>query len=150
MKIRQFTRKVLLGIAAGVELLTGAALILVPVVVVRALLGGELTGAGIGVARICGLAMLALGIACWPMPQPALTALRALLIYNILITPYLAWVLVRGATAKGLAPALAVHAVLTVLLAAAYFSADRDERRLKADEAMATPEAFEPATDSKK
>src|SRR5262245_26223610 len=129
MKIKQFTRKVLLAIASGVELLTGLALILVPVVVVRALLGGEIAGAGIAIARICGLAMLALGIACWPMPQPALTSLRALLIYNLLITPYLAWQLLRGVTAKGLAVALSAHAVLTVLLAVAYFSAERDERR---------------------
>ena len=129
MRIRQFTRKVLLAIAAAVELLTGGALILAPVVVVRALLGGEIAGAGIGVARICGLVMLALGIACWPMPRPALAALRSLLLYNLLITPYLAWQLVRGAPGKGLAVALSVHAVLTVLLAIAYFSAEREELR---------------------
>ncbi|HJZ83413.1 MAG TPA: hypothetical protein VKD91_23795, partial [Pyrinomonadaceae bacterium] len=110
------------------------------------LLGGELAGAGIGVARICGLAMLALAIACWPMPQPTLVALRALLIYNLLITPYLAWLLVRGATAKGLALALAVHAVLTVLLAAAYFSAERDERLQEATAvAEATPQTADDA-----
>jgi len=144
MKIRQFTRKVLLAIAVIVELLTGIALILVPVVVVRFLLGGDITSAGIAVARICGLAMLALGIACWPMPQPLLSALRALLIYNLLITPYLAWILVRGATSRGLAPALAVHAVLTVLLAAAYFSAERDDRRREAGEIVGvTPAAVE-------
>jgi len=134
MKIKQFTRKVLLAIAAGVELLTGLALIMVPAVVVRALLGGEVAGVGIGIARICGLAMLALGIACWPMPQPALTSLRALLIYNLLITPYLAWQLLRGVTAKGLAVALSAHAVLTVLLAVAYFSAERDEHTREASE----------------
>jgi hypothetical protein len=109
-------------------------LILAPVVVVRALLGGEITGAGIGVARICGLVMLALGIACWPMPRPAMAALRALLLYNLLITPYLAWQLVRGATSKGLAVALSVHAVLTVLLAIAYFSAEREERLRESQE----------------
>jgi multisubunit Na+/H+ antiporter MnhG subunit len=139
MKITSLIRKVLLAIAAGFELLTGIALTLVPVVMTRALLGGEITGAGIGVARICGLAMLALGIACWPMPQPTLAALRALLIYNLLTTPYLAWQLVRGATAKGLAPALAVHAILAVLLALAYFSAERDERRLEKSEVVAPP-----------
>src|SRR5215475_1533613 len=110
MKIKQFTRKVLLAIAAGVELLTGIALILVPVLVVRSLLGGEIAGAGIAVARICGLAMLALGIACWPAPEPTRAGLRALLFYNLLITPYLALQLVRGFTAKGLAAALLIHA----------------------------------------
>ena len=137
MKIKQFTRKVLVAIAAGVELLTGIALTLVPAVVVHSLLGGELAGPGIGVARICGLAMLALGIACWPMPQPAYGALRALLIYNLLITLYLAWLLVRGVTAKGLPLALAVHAVLTVLLAAvAYFSGQSDDGRQEVSEAV--------------
>jgi len=139
MKITMFIRKVLLAIAAGFELLTGIALTLVPGVMTRALLGGEIAGAGIGVARICGLAMLALGIACWPMPQPTLAALRALLIYNLLTTPYLAWQLVRGATGKALAPALAVHAILAVLLALAYFSAEREERRLERSEVAVPP-----------
>jgi len=139
MKITRLIRKVLLAIAAGFAMLTGIALTLVPGLVSRALLGGEIAGAGIGVARICGLAMLALGIACWPMPHPTLAGLRALLIYNLLITPYLAWQLVRGVTAKVLAPAVAVHAILTVLLALAYFSAERDERRLEKSEVVLPP-----------
>ena len=70
------------------------------------------------------------------MPQATLAALRALLIYNLLITPYLAWLMVRGAAAKGLAPALLVHAVLTIFLAVAYISAERAERKREAEEAV--------------
>lgn len=125
-----------MAVAVGFELLTGLALILVPRVVVRFLLSGEIAGAGIAVARICGLVMLALGIACWPMPQPTRPALRALLFYNLLITPYLAFQLARGFTARGLAVALLIHAVFTIFLAVAEVSAERAERKHEAKEGL--------------
>jgi hypothetical protein len=149
MKIRQFTLKIVLAIAAGFEALTGVALILVPRVVVRALLGGEIAGAGIAVSRICGLAMVALGIACWPWPEPARSALRALLFYNLIITPYLALQLVRGTTVRGLGAALLIHAVLTIFLAVAAISAERGERKREAYEvADAAPQGVSTPVES--
>jgi hypothetical protein len=55
----------LLTLTALIELLTGLALIVVPTVVVRLLLGGEISGAAIPLGRVAGVALLALGVACW-------------------------------------------------------------------------------------
>ena len=55
-------------VAAVAEVATGLALLIVPSLVGRLLLGEELTGAAMPVARVVGLALIALGIACWPGP----------------------------------------------------------------------------------
>ena len=55
----------LLSFAAVAEALTGAALVIVPSLVGRLLLGGELTGVAIPVARVTGIALVALGVACF-------------------------------------------------------------------------------------
>jgi hypothetical protein len=52
-------------VAAG-ETATGLALILLPHMVVRYLFGTETSGAGLAAARIAGMALTGLGIACWP------------------------------------------------------------------------------------
>jgi hypothetical protein len=57
--------KLLLKLSAIIEVPTGLGLVAVPPVVVRLLLGGELLGAGIPLGRVAGVALLALGIACW-------------------------------------------------------------------------------------
>jgi hypothetical protein len=55
-------------------------------------LGAELTGIGVTVARVTGIALIALGIACWPG-----TPLAGMLIYNAAVIVYLAYVgLARG------------------------------------------------------
>jgi hypothetical protein len=58
-------KKVLI-VAAIAEVLTGLALVIVPSLVGRLLLGEELVGIAIPVARVAGIALIALGIACWP------------------------------------------------------------------------------------
>jgi hypothetical protein len=55
----------LLLLTALIEALTGLALIVVPTLVVRLLLGGESSGAAIPLGRVAGVALLALGVACW-------------------------------------------------------------------------------------
>ena len=50
------------------EAATGAALLIAPSLVGRLLLGEELTGVAIPVARVLGIALIALGVACWPSP----------------------------------------------------------------------------------
>ena len=66
--------KRLLMLAALGEAGTGLALLLVPALVGRLLLGTELVGVAVPVARVAGIALLALGLACWP--GPALLAAR--------------------------------------------------------------------------
>jgi hypothetical protein len=54
---------------AGIgEAVTGLALLIAASLVVQLLLGEQLAGVAIPVARVCGIALIALGIACWPGP----------------------------------------------------------------------------------
>jgi hypothetical protein len=55
-----------LKLAAGAEALTGVALLIVPSLVVRLLFGQDPTGAGIPMARVTGIALIALGVGCGP------------------------------------------------------------------------------------
>jgi hypothetical protein len=101
-----------LAIAAVAEAATGMALLIVPSLVVRLLLGAELTGVSIPVARVLGIALLALGVCCWP----GSTALCGMLTYGALVTLYLAYLGLVGFTGILLWPAVVLHAVLTLLL----------------------------------
>jgi hypothetical protein len=112
-------KKVLI-FAACAEIITGLALLVVPSLVVRLLLGGELTGIAIPVARVAGIALIALGIACWPGPP-----LLGMLTYSAVVALYLAYLGFAGSFAGVvLWPAVALHSLLTVLLVRA-FAADR-------------------------
>jgi len=51
------------------------------------LLGAELTGAATTVARVTGIALIALGVACWPA-----TPVVGMLTYSAAVTLYLAYV----------------------------------------------------------
>ena len=79
--------KKVLVLAAVIEAATGLALLIVPSVVVRLLLGEELAGAAIPVARELGIALIALGVACWPGPP-----LVGMLTHSAVVTLYLAYV----------------------------------------------------------
>ena len=57
-----------LAFAAVAEAATGLGLLIVPSLVVQLLLGEQLTGVAIPVARVGGIALIGLGIACWPGP----------------------------------------------------------------------------------
>ncbi|HQR11302.1 MAG TPA: hypothetical protein PLW68_08235 [Casimicrobiaceae bacterium] len=104
--------KTALILAAAGEAVTGAALLVVPSMVGRLLLGEELGGAAIPVARVAGIALIALGIACWPGK-----ALIGMLTYSAAVTLYLAYIgLAHGLTGILLWPAVVVHVILTVLL----------------------------------
>src|SRR5947207_12398712 len=54
-----------LTLTATIEAATGLALIAAPAIVVRLLLGAEVSGASIPLGRVAGAALLALGVACW-------------------------------------------------------------------------------------
>lgn len=101
-----------LVLAAVGETATGLALLLVPSLVGQLLLGAELTGIAVTVARVAGIALVGLGIACWPGPPRI-----GMLIYSAAVTLYLAYVgLSGGSTGLLLWPAVVVHVVLTALL----------------------------------
>jgi hypothetical protein len=102
-----------LTVAAVAEIATGLALLIAPSLVGQLLLGADLTGATIPVARVTGIALIALGIACWPG-----TALVGMLVYTTLVMLYLAYLGILSEWAGPLLwPAVVVHAVLAVLLA---------------------------------
>ena len=112
--------KVLIFAAAG-EVLTGLALIIVPTLIGQLLLGEELAGTAIPIARVAGTALIGLGIACWPGPPQV-----GMLIYSAVVTLYLAYLgLVDGVGGFLLWPAVVLHLVLSVLLARAWLVGDR-------------------------
>ena len=109
--------KRLLAIAALGEAATGCALLAYPPIVIRLLFGTEVAGMGVVMSRIAGMALIALGVACWPGRAPAVAS-RAMLLYSALATVYLAALGIGGELAGMLLwPAVIVHAVLTCLLA---------------------------------
>ena len=110
--------KKVLTVAAVVEVATGMALLIVPSLVGRLLFGAEFTGVANPAARVTGIALLALGVGCWP----GSTALCGMLTYGALATLYLAYLGVIGEWVGPLLwPAVVLHGILTVLLARAYF-----------------------------
>jgi hypothetical protein len=104
-------RKVLF-LAAVAEAVTGLALLTVPSLVTQLLLGEQITGIATPVARVTGIALFALGAACWPGP-PAL----GMLIYTAAVGLYLGYVAIMdGLDGALLWPAVAVHVILAALL----------------------------------
>jgi hypothetical protein len=110
--------KKVLTVAAVVEVATGMALLIVPSLVGRLLFGAEFTGVANPAARVTGIALLALGVGCWP----GSTARCGMLTYGALVTLYLAYLGVIGEWVGPLLwPAVILHGILTVLLAQACF-----------------------------
>jgi hypothetical protein len=109
-----------LKLTAIIEVLTGLGLLVVPAIVVRLLLNSEISGAALPLGRVAGVALLALGVACWlARNDTASSAARglvsAMLLYNIGAT------LILGAAGLGsglvgliLWPAVILHAAMAV------------------------------------
>ena len=57
--------------AAVSEAATGGALLVVPGWLGQLLFGVELTGIAVTLARVTGIALIALGVTCWPGPPLA-------------------------------------------------------------------------------
>jgi hypothetical protein len=107
-----------LAFAAIGEAVTGLALLIVPSLVGQLLLGEQLAGVAIPVARVGGIAVIALAIACWPGPP-----LIGMLIYSASITLYFTYLGFAGGLAGVLLwPAVFLHVVLTVLLGRAWLA----------------------------
>jgi hypothetical protein len=104
--------------AAVAEIATGLGLLLLPSLVGQLLLGAELAGIAVTVARVTGIALVALGVACWPG-----TPLLGMLTYSAAITLYLAYVgLAGGGAGVLLWPVVVLHLLVTVLLARVFAS----------------------------
>jgi hypothetical protein len=113
--------KTLLALVAVGEAATGLVLLVYPPILVKLLFGAEIAGVGVVMSRIAGISLIALGLACWPGDIGA-PALRGLLTYSTLATVYFIYLGIGGEwSGKLLWPAVAVHAVLTILLVYAWF-----------------------------
>ncbi len=114
-------KKVLIFAAVG-EAATGLAVLIVPSLVGELLLGEKLTGVAIPVARVAGIALIGLGIACWPGPP-----LVGMLTYSAMVTLYFAYLgFAGGLTGSLLWPVVVLHVILTALLS-------RDAKRMRSD-----------------
>ncbi|UVM02400.1 hypothetical protein [Pseudomonas laurylsulfatiphila] len=112
---RSITPHKLLTVCAVVEIATGLAFVLTPGLVSQLLLGIVGTEDTNLFARFFGLALIALGIACWPRPV-GIGAVRSMLFYNGVVALYLAYVGVFVSSGVLLWPAVAFHAVMAALL----------------------------------
>ena len=116
--------KKVLTLAAVVEAATGLALIIVPSLIGRLLFGTEFTGVANPAARVTGIALLALGVGCWP----GSTAFCGILTYSALVTLYLLSLAIRGEWVGPLLwPVVVIHALLTALLARAWFQSRKPD-----------------------
>jgi hypothetical protein len=101
--------------AAVAEILTGLALLTVPSMVGWLLLGQELAGLDAALARVAGVALIGLGVACWPGPP-----ILGMLIYCVSVALILAYLgMVEGMTGMMLWPAVVLHLILAAFLARA-------------------------------
>ena len=109
-----------LTLTAIIEAATGLALIAVPTIVVRLLLGAEISGASIPLGRVAGAALLALGVACWlarddTQSRAGRGLVVAMLIYNIPATAVLAFAGIGlGLHGVALWPAVVLHAAMAI------------------------------------
>ena len=118
----------LLAVAAVAEVATGIALIVVPSLLIKLLFGANIAGISIVTSQFAGLALLSLGVACWPRGS----ALSGMLTYSALATVGLLYLAVGGKW-NGLLlwPAVVLHAALTLLLAWAWFKPPEDRPRAR-------------------
>jgi hypothetical protein len=110
----------LLKLTALIEAATGLGLIAVPAFVVRLLLGSELIGAGISLGRVAGVALLALGVACWlaccdGQSRAAKGLVSAMVLYNLGVMVILgAAGICSQPVGIALWPAVVLHAAMAV------------------------------------
>jgi len=116
----------LLILTALAEAATGVAMVAAPVALVSLLLGASLDSSGaVTIARVTGVAMISLGLACWLAREEGGTRtgralIAAMLLYNVAV----AAILIHGRLALGLDgialwPAALAHVALAAWCAAA-------------------------------
>jgi len=107
-------KKVLILVAVS-EAATGIALLIAPSLVGWLLFGAQAAGVGILLARVTGIALIALGVACWPSRNP-FQAFLGMLTFSSIAMLYLIYVGANGWAGPLLWPAVAVHAGFAALL----------------------------------
>ena len=114
------TLRRLLAFCAVVEIGTGIALMIAPEMVAALLVRGQINELATLLGRCMGIALLALGLACWPQRQaapPGPAGVRAMFTYSTLIALFLGYV---GAVAHLggplLWPAVGLHGAVALLL----------------------------------
>ncbi len=111
--------RVLLALTAAAEAATGLIVLVDPSLVVTLLFGAELAGAGVLVGRFAGIALLGLGVACWPGGS-AKQPLVGMLVYGVLATLYFLYLGVAGGGGGVLLwPAVAIHLLIDGVLVSA-------------------------------
>jgi hypothetical protein len=135
----QSTLNKTLAFAAVLEVGAGLLLLIDPAILVTPLLGLDISGSGVLLERWLGIALVALGLACWPGRwQGAIggsPAFRAMLFYNVLIALCLAYLsAVRHLGGWLLWPAVALHACVALVLIWTW----RDQGRTTANSAAPT------------
>jgi predicted small integral membrane protein len=112
-------RKVLTASAVA-EALTGLVLTVAPALLLTLLFSrADDWGPRLPAARVAGIALIALGLACRPDGNDdtgRTPAVHAMLVYNGLIAAYFVYFAAVGMAGVLLWPALVAHAVVTVLL----------------------------------
>ncbi len=105
-----------LAVTAVIEVGAGLGLVALPDVVVKLLLGADISGAAVPLGRVAGVALLALGLACWLARGHAASALTsAMLLYNCGVAVVLAMAgVVSGMTGVLLWPAVVLHAAMAI------------------------------------
>jgi hypothetical protein len=113
--------KILQIASALIELGAGLALLSYPSVAVAFLIGAPLDGpAGSTAARVCGAALLTLGVACWlargdTQSRAASGLVAAMLLYDVAIAAILAFAAIgNGLYGVALWPAVILHTVMSV------------------------------------
>ena len=107
-----------LAFSAVAELATGLALIAMPALVITLILAPVTSEMIVPVARVAGIALIALGLACWPGRHRAGDApFRALLTYNLLVAVYFAYLgVAQNPGGLLLWPVVGLHAAVAGLL----------------------------------
>jgi len=113
--------KNLLTLEAVIEAGVGLGMVVLPSLLATLLLGSSLAApVALTVARVAGVALLAIGIACWlarhdGQSRAARGLLGALVVYNAGVFMVLAYAgIALGLSGIGLWPVVAVHAAMTV------------------------------------
>lgn len=104
--------------SAAIEFALGLVLVASPTLVAQLAFGSALSPSGEALGRVAGFAFIAFGTACWPQTGQGRRTLPALLTYNVLVAAFFLWLGIRGELVGPLLwPAVALHTVLSVLLA---------------------------------
>jgi hypothetical protein len=96
--------------------------------VIELLFGSRIAGVGVSISRLGGIALIALGVACWGDGN-MLRGFFGMLTYGLFAMLFLIYVGASGGAGILLWPAVAVHATLSAFLIRRYWNLGRTEQR---------------------